>query len=583
MEKKYGWTRWVALAVLLTAGMAFDAVQAATINVNNFNDEVTSGDSLCSLREAVTAINDGANTTDCINASTDPYGTNDTIMLPTGTYDLTIPQPEGSPPTYGEYSATESADSTSFTVTVNPDNSVGDLDIAKSVIIAGVEPGATIQAGTGFNDRILHIYTDATATVNVTLQGVTIKGGTSPFNGIEIGTDSSGNPWAIRIQGGGVATGIGAVAYNTTTTGQDTSGSGGAGESGGGESGPTYLLSITNSSIQDNQAGDGGGLYNSATLNISNSRLSGNIASANGGGLYNDAAMTMLNTTLDSNQAEGGGGLFETGSHDSLIVGSTLSRNQAVGGGGISSRSTVNLTVADSTVSGNKAQDTGGGIYTNGPIKLYFVTVADNTVSGETSETETGEDTSSDTSSGLGGAGVNTFGSGSVLLSNTLLTNNLAGTTLANCGASGGASEINIIDNGYNLDSGNSCQLSAGGDLSMVDPRIGLLGNNGGLTETHALLSGSPAIDGGRSPEVTLSVMGTSFDPSSLDQRGLPRSSVPDIGAYEGGSLSSSSGGGGGGGCTIGTSNVFDPTLILLILAAFSGLGWQWRKSRRSS
>lgn len=579
MTRKYSWIRWLALGVLIFVGVAFEATQAATIDVNTFNDETTTGDGFCSLREAVAAINNGADTADCVNTlpSEAPYGTNDTIVLPAGIYDLTVPEPSATGSVYGEYTVTKSADGSSYTVSVNPDNSVGDLDIAKSVTIEGAEPGATIQAGTGFNDRILHIFA-ASGTVDVTLSGVTIKGGTSPLNGTDIGTDSSGNAWALRILGGGVATGVGATAYDTTKTGLDTSGSGSGGSSGEGETGATYILTIKNSSILDNQAGDGGGIYSTATLSIANSTISGNTATANGGGLYNDAAMTLFDTTLDSNQAEGGGGLFDTGSHDSLIVGSTLSRNQAVGGGGISSRSLVTLTVADSTISGNQAQDTGGGIYTNGTVKLYFVTVADNSVTGETSETDTTGDTTAEASTGGGGAGVNTFGSGSILLSNTLLANNLVGTTLANCGASGGASEIDLVDDGYNLDSGDSCHLSAGGDLTGVDPRIGPLGNNGGPTETHALQSGSPAIDAGRSPGVTLSVMDTSFDPARVDQRNLPRSSVPDIGAYEGGSLSSNDG---SGGCTMGSSNVFDPTLVLLALVAFCGLAWKWvRRSR---
>jgi hypothetical protein len=64
-----------------------------------------------------------------------------------------------------------------------------------------------------------------------------------------------------------------------------------------------------------------------------------------------------------------------------------------------------------------------------------------------------------------------------------------------------------------------------------VDPKLGPLQNNGGLTFTQALLAGSPAIDAGDD-----SVTGS---PLSLttDQRGtgFPRLSGPhvDIGAYE--------------------------------------------------
>lgn len=583
----------VGVGVMILAGFTAGAVQAATLNVNTVSDEtaaseVESGNGQCSLRAAITAINDGADAGGCINSSADPYGTNDTINLPAGTYALTIPQAATTKPEYGEYSVAESSDQKSFSVSVTPDNSQGDLDIEKSVTIVGAEPGATIEAGPDFNDRILHVYAPS-GTVNVSLQDLTIKGGTSPLNDEEVGTDGSGNPWKLRIQGGGVASGIGAAAYNTATTGQETGNSGGGGSGGptGGETGATYTLTLDHTSITGNQAGDGGGLYSTATLTAYQSTLSNNTATANGGGLYNDAAMTMVGSTLDNNTAEGGGGFFDTGSHNSLVVGSTISRNSATGGGGISARVGVTLTLADSTVSGNKANDTGGGIYSNGTVNLYFDTIADNFVAGETGETE--ETTDADAGSGAGGAGVNTFGGGTVLLSNTLLANNLVGSALANCGASGGATTTaNIIDDGYSLDSGSSCDLHAGGDLSNVDPQIGPLANNGGPTETHALLSGSPAINAGSDPGVTFTVLGASFNPAAVDQRGIARNNTPDIGAYEVPSVppapvvppsgvSSSS----GGGCTIGASTAFDPTLIGIVVAAFGGLAWRRKRSRQ--
>jgi hypothetical protein len=55
-----------------------------------------------------------------------------------------------------------------------------------------------------------------------------------------------------------------------------------------------------------------------------------------------------------------------------------------------------------------------------------------------------------------------------------------------------------------------------------IDPMLGPLARNGGPTRTMALLPGSPAIDAG-----------TSRGAPPTDQRGQPRGTPPDIGAYE--------------------------------------------------
>ena len=54
-----------------------------------------------------------------------------------------------------------------------------------------------------------------------------------------------------------------------------------------------------------------------------------------------------------------------------------------------------------------------------------------------------------------------------------------------------------INSNGNNLlGSLNNCTVNGGG-VTVADPKLGPLRNNGGPTQTHALLAGSPAIDGG--------------------------------------------------------------------------------------
>jgi hypothetical protein len=59
--------------------------------------------------------------------------------------------------------------------------------------------------------------------------------------------------------------------------------------------------------------------------------------------------------------------------------------------------------------------------------------------------------------------------------------------------------------------------------------KLGELAHNGGLTETHALGAGSVAID--VIPAVDR--VDTDGEPLTTDQRGEPRDSMCDVGAFE--------------------------------------------------
>ena len=92
-----------------------------------------------------------------------------------------------------------------------------------------------------------------------------------------------------------------------------------------------------------------------------------------------------------------------------------------------------------------------------------------------------------------------------------------------------GKVHAHITSNGYNIESpGNSCGFDQNTDKTDVpDPMLGPLQNNGGPTETHALLSGSDAIN--QIPEAACEL--------GEDQRGEPRpetgGTMCDVGAYE--------------------------------------------------
>jgi hypothetical protein len=189
------------------------------------------------------------------------------------------------------------------------------------------------------------------------------------------------------------------------------------------------------------------------------------------------------------------------------VTQSTISGNRAYNGGGIHFSGTA--AIADSTIAGNRA----GGLGSNGggggisgssgsSLGLMGSTVADNHAFN---------------GSGSGG-GISVSGA---TLESSIVANNRAHE------ADGSASYVDncslaVTSNGHNLSDSHQCGLSAAGDRQDLDPRLGRLQDNGGPTDTEALLAGSPAIDSG----------GTC---GMLDQRGTtrPRGSGCDIGPYE--------------------------------------------------
>jgi hypothetical protein len=83
-----------------------------------------------------------------------------------------------------------------------------------------------------------------------------------------------------------------------------------------------------------------------------------------------------------------------------------------------------------------------------------------------------------------------------------------------------------LVNRGYSLiEDTTGCTLDGpgAGDIYGVDPLLGPLADNGGPTETHALLAGSPAIAAGGSGRTC----------PDTDQRGHPRTEPCDIGAYQ--------------------------------------------------
>lgn len=109
---------------------------------------------------------------------------------------------------------------------------------------------------------------------------------------------------------------------------------------------------------------------------------------------------------------------------------------------------------------------------------------------------------------------------GRVRLRNSIVAGNTSEAGPSNCHVSAQV----IESTGHNLDSDDSCFLTATGDLPRRNPLLAALSDNGGPTETVAPRAGSPAIDAG-----------AAHGCPQHDQRGVarPQGAACDIGAVE--------------------------------------------------
>jgi hypothetical protein len=263
---------------------------------------------------------------------------------------------------------------------------------------------------------------------------------------------------------------------------------------------------------------DGGGIYNCfGTLTVLDSIITGNrIASGHGSygygaGIYNcpSSTLTLINTTISNNSALVGGAICNGGTL--TIKNSTFSGNVARQheGGGIANYGT--LTITNSTFSGNIARRSllgslAGGILNGGLFQSTGTLAINNsTLSGNVAR------------GGKGGGIFNVKGS-TVVLQNSIVANNTGG----NCHGA-------VSSNGYNLSSDSTCDFDGAGDLNNTDPDLGKLQNNGGPTQTIALLPGSPAIDSGN-PSGCTDGNGHLL---KTDQRGKPRPDKEDTGGCD--------------------------------------------------
>jgi len=123
-------------------------------------------------------------------------------------------------------------------------------------------------------------------------------------------------------------------------------------------------ITISNSTISNNSSGNnwsnyGGGFYSSDATTITNSTISNNSSTYNGGGFYSGTTIVTKSTISNNTSSENGGGFY---SGTTTVTNSTISNNSANNGGGFYAGTT---TVTNSTISNNSARYNGGGFYSS--------------------------------------------------------------------------------------------------------------------------------------------------------------------------------------------------------------------------
>jgi uncharacterized repeat protein (TIGR01451 family)/CSLREA domain-containing protein len=497
---------WLTLITLVGALAWAESAQAVVFTVDAFFDAVdeTPGDGVCAtasyrpvgractLRAAIQEAN--------------ALGGAHTIVLPSGTYTLSL--------LTGDYYVDATSDAS------------GSLKIFADVTLSGAGAFTTaIDANHLY--RVLQVHGTAS------ISGVTIQhgridpaasigeygGGIVNFGTLDLTASRIRQNAAGR--GGGISN-DGDMTLTSVLVGDNSAAVAGGIDNDG-------SLTLTNSSVAFNTAEESaGGIYNLGTVTLTQSDVLHNIAYGNdGGGILNNNTVVVDHSTVARNTAgHSGGGIISYGLGTSSFFGllfygdapfdsavvtithSTISKNAGFSGagGGIANGGTV--TLDNSTVSGNGVEQQGGGIANAGAMTVTNSTIAHNVAYPST---------------GTGG-GLFTFGPykdgaevPTSVLRNTIVANN----SDDDCD---GDPLTSVTSLGHNLDSDGTCALSNIGDLSDVSPFLGPLALNGGVTLTHALLAGSPAIDTGDNAACPAD-----------DQRGVARPQGPacDIGAYE--------------------------------------------------
>lgn len=280
------------LAVLLLCSvLLFETNLEAsnTITVNTLSDASTSGDGLCSLREAINNANSLSETTggDCAAGT----GTDTIVFNLSGQITLGNVLPA-------------IANTSPQTLTIDGSGQNITVDGGNTYQVLMVNSGATLNLN---RLTIAHGY----CSLNACMSGYQYRGGAGIMNsGTLTVTNStiSGNT-AFQTVGGGIENVGTLTVTNSTLSGNYANNGGGIYNAG--------ALTISNSTLSNNSAYTSAGILNAfaTTASASNITLSGNSATTTGGGIFNyHSAFAIINSTFSGNSATNGGAIYDEGS-----------------------------------------------------------------------------------------------------------------------------------------------------------------------------------------------------------------------------------------------------------------------------